>query len=52
MSDAGSVGVVRRAAEALGRRLDLAGDRIAELAIVSTELGTNLHKYATGGLVR
>jgi anti-sigma regulatory factor (Ser/Thr protein kinase) len=51
VTDAGSVGVVRRAAEALGRRLDLAGDRVAELAIVSTELGTNLHKYATGGLV-
>jgi anti-sigma regulatory factor (Ser/Thr protein kinase) len=51
VTDPGSVGVVRRAAEALGRRLDLAGERVAELAIVSSELGTNLHKYATGALV-
>src|SRR5207237_333202 len=50
-TDAGSVGVVRRAAGALGRRLDLAGERVAELAIVSTELGTNLHRYATSGLL-
>jgi len=51
VTDAGTVGAVRRAAEALARELDLPGERVAELAIVSAELATNQLRYTTDGLV-
>jgi anti-sigma regulatory factor (Ser/Thr protein kinase) len=51
VTDAGSVGVVRRAAENLGRALNLSAERVGELALVSAELTTNLHKYAVDAVV-
>jgi anti-sigma regulatory factor (Ser/Thr protein kinase) len=51
VTDAGSVGVVRRAATQLAAELDLTEERIGQLAIVSAELTSNLHKYATDGAV-
>jgi anti-sigma regulatory factor (Ser/Thr protein kinase) len=51
VTDAGTVGLVRRAATALGQQISLAEERLAELAIVSTELAGNLYKYATDGLI-
>ncbi|GAA2218499.1 SpoIIE family protein phosphatase [Micromonospora olivasterospora] len=40
---------VRRAAERLGRQLDIGDPRIADLAIVAAELTSNLVKYAEDG---
>ena len=51
VTDAGCVGVVRRAAEALAGQLNLSADRVGELALVSTELTTNLHRHAVDGVV-
>jgi anti-sigma regulatory factor (Ser/Thr protein kinase) len=51
VADAGAVGVVRRAATALATQLGLPANRVAELAIVASELASNLHKHADGGTV-
>jgi anti-sigma regulatory factor (Ser/Thr protein kinase) len=51
VSDAGTVGTVRRAATALGEELGLPGARVADLAIVAAELTSNLYKHATDGVV-
>ncbi|HET8681641.1 MAG TPA: ATP-binding SpoIIE family protein phosphatase [Micromonosporaceae bacterium] len=48
---AGTVGAVRRAATGLGEQLGLPERRIAELAILTTELASNLHKHARDGTV-
>lgn len=48
---AGAVGAVRRVATGLGERLGLPESRLAELAIVTTELASNLHKHADEGTV-
>lgn len=42
---------VRRAAERLGRQLDLGDRRIADLAIVAAELTSNLVKHADDGVL-
>jgi anti-sigma regulatory factor (Ser/Thr protein kinase) len=51
IDDAGAAGGVRRAAAALGAELGLTDNRVAELAILATEIATNLHRHADGGLV-
>lgn len=51
VDDAGAAGAVRRAAGALGRELGLDDGRIAELAILATEVATNLHRHADDGRV-
>jgi anti-sigma regulatory factor (Ser/Thr protein kinase) len=51
VSDAGTVGTVRRAATALGEELGLPAARIADLAIVAAELTSNLYKHANDGVV-
>jgi len=51
VQDAGAVGAVRRAATRLGQALGLAEARLADLAIVASELGSNLYKHADDGLV-
>ena len=51
VTDAGSVGVVRRAAAHLAAELELTEARLGELAIVSAELAGNLYKYAVDGVV-
>jgi anti-sigma regulatory factor (Ser/Thr protein kinase) len=51
VSDAGTVGAVRRAATALGQELGLPERRGADLAIVAAELTSNLHKHAVDGVV-
>lgn len=51
VSDAGSVGAVRRAATAVGESLGLSEKRLADLAIVATELASNLHKHTRDGVV-
>jgi anti-sigma regulatory factor (Ser/Thr protein kinase) len=45
------VGRVRRVATHLAERLAFPGDRVAEIALAVTEIGTNLHKHAGGGQV-
>lgn len=40
---------VRRAAERLGQQLELSGSRVADLAIVTAELASNLVKHAREG---
>jgi anti-sigma regulatory factor (Ser/Thr protein kinase) len=52
VSDAGTVGAVRRAAVALGQQVGLSERRLADLAIVAAELASNLHKHATDGAVQ
>ena len=42
---------VRRGATAIAEQLGLSERRIADLAIVATELGSNLHKHADDGVV-
>lgn len=49
--EAGSVGGVRRAATELGQCLGLPEDRVGSLAILATELTSNLHKHAREGSV-
>jgi len=49
--DEGAVGAVRRAATALGGELVLPAERVADLAIVATELVSNVHRHGTGGTV-
>jgi anti-sigma regulatory factor (Ser/Thr protein kinase) len=51
VSDAGSVGTVRRAAASMGEQLGLPQPRLADLAIVATELASNLYKHARDGVV-
>ncbi|HET8661838.1 MAG TPA: SpoIIE family protein phosphatase [Micromonosporaceae bacterium] len=51
MEGAGTVGAVRRAATGLGERLGLPERRVAELAILATEMVSNLHKHAHDGAV-
>lgn len=51
VSDAGSVGTVRRAAAAVGESLGLTEQRLADLAIVATELASNLYKHTRDGVV-
>jgi anti-sigma regulatory factor (Ser/Thr protein kinase) len=51
VDDAGTAGAVRRAATALGDRLGLPEQRQHELAILATELSTNLHRHAHAGQV-
>lgn len=51
ISDAGSVGSVRRAALALGHNLGLPPQRLADLTIVTSELASNLHKHADDGVI-
>lgn len=51
VADEGTAGTVRRAATALGEELVLPPARIADLAIVATELVSNVHRHATDGTV-
>ena len=51
VTDAGTAGTVRRAATKLGQDLGLPEPRVADLAIVATELTSNLHKHAVDGVV-
>ncbi|MBP1780309.1 anti-sigma regulatory factor (Ser/Thr protein kinase) [Micromonospora sp. HB375] len=44
-----TAGGVRRAAERLGRQLELSTDRVADLAIVTAEITSNLVKHAREG---
>ena len=49
--DATRVGAVRRAATALAAELGLAAHQVADLAIIATELSTNLVKHACEGMM-
>lgn len=49
--DATRVGAVRRAATAMASGLGLAAYRVADLAIIATELATNLVKHAHEGMM-
>ncbi len=51
VSDESATGAVRRAATNLGQELVMPAARVAELAIVASELVSNLHKHATDGVV-
>jgi anti-sigma regulatory factor (Ser/Thr protein kinase) len=51
MQDAGSVGAARRAATTAAAEVGLGPERTADLAIVATELASNLHKHAVEGVV-
>ena len=51
MTDAGSVGTARRAATSLATEVGLHTNRTADLAIVATELATNLVRHAVEGSV-
>jgi anti-sigma regulatory factor (Ser/Thr protein kinase) len=51
VEDPSAQGAVRRRAVELGERVGLDEDRVGELAIVATEVATNLVKYAEQGLV-
>ncbi|QFZ18263.1 ATP-binding SpoIIE family protein phosphatase [Saccharothrix syringae] len=51
VDEAAEVGRVRRTATHLAERLAFPGTRVAEVALAVTEIGTNLHKHATGGQV-
>jgi anti-sigma regulatory factor (Ser/Thr protein kinase) len=51
MQDAGSVGTARRAATAVAGRVGLTEERTADLAIVATELASNVHRHAVEGTV-
>jgi anti-sigma regulatory factor (Ser/Thr protein kinase) len=50
VQDAGAVGAVRRAAVGLGGDLRLPAQRLADLAIVATEIGSNLYKHTVDGM--
>lgn len=50
VTDAGSVGTVRRAATALGADLRLPEQRQADLAIIATEMASNLFKHGVDGV--
>lgn len=50
--EAGEVGAVRRAAVDLGQRLGLPEQRLGNLAILATELTSNLYKHAREGAVQ
>jgi anti-sigma regulatory factor (Ser/Thr protein kinase) len=50
VQDAGSVGAARRAATAIAAEMGLGEDRTADLAIVVTELASNLHRHAVEGV--
>lgn len=47
--DPGAAGALRRAATRIGESLGLPDSRIADLAIVASELGSNLYKHANDG---
>jgi len=49
VNDAGAVGAVRRSATSLGTAVGLPEQRVADLAIVATELASNLYKHADDG---
>jgi anti-sigma regulatory factor (Ser/Thr protein kinase) len=49
MTDASQVGMARRAASALGRRLGFDEQEAGKVALVVTEVGTNLVKHARDG---
>jgi anti-sigma regulatory factor (Ser/Thr protein kinase) len=49
--DASEIGEVRRAAAGLARRRGLAEDLVGRLALVATEMATNLLKHGGGGFV-
>lgn len=49
--DATRVGAVRRAATAMAAGLGLAAHQVADLAIIATELSTNLVKHAREGMM-
>jgi anti-sigma regulatory factor (Ser/Thr protein kinase) len=51
VEDPSAPGAVRRRAVELGERVGLGEDRVGELAIVATEVATNLVKYAEQGVV-
>jgi anti-sigma regulatory factor (Ser/Thr protein kinase) len=51
MTDAGSVGTARRAATSLATEVGLHTNRTADLAIVATELATNVVRHAVEGSV-
>ncbi|GIH15896.1 SpoIIE family protein phosphatase [Rugosimonospora africana] len=51
VSDAGTAGAVRRAATNHGRDLGLPEPRLADLALVASELASNLHKHAQEGVI-
>ena len=48
--DSSAIGEVRRAASLLARRSHVSEEDIGRLALVITELGTNLIKHASGGM--
>ena len=48
--DAGAVGSVRRAATGLAETVQLPAGKIADLAIVASELAGNLYRHATDGV--
>jgi anti-sigma regulatory factor (Ser/Thr protein kinase) len=49
VDDAGSVGAARRAAASVAADVGLAAERAADLAIVATELASNLYRHAVDG---
>lgn len=51
VEDTTAVGAVRRAADALARRLGFGEQRAAEVGIVATELASNLRKHADEGVM-
>ncbi|HEY1572059.1 MAG TPA: SpoIIE family protein phosphatase [Pseudonocardiaceae bacterium] len=51
VEDTTAVAAVRRAADALARRLGFAEQRVAEVGIVATELASNLRKHADEGVL-
>jgi len=50
VQDAGAVGAVRRTATRLGQALGLGEARLSDLAIVASELASNLYKHANDGV--
>jgi len=51
IEDVGSVGSARRAATGIAAVVGMPEERTADLAIVVTELASNLHRHAVGGML-
>jgi anti-sigma regulatory factor (Ser/Thr protein kinase) len=51
VEESSAVGAARRMASALAQRLGFSETRAAEIGLAVTELGTNLHKHATQGIL-
>ena len=51
VADESAVGELRRVGSQLGRTLEVSEETIGRIAVVASELGTNLVKHARGGLV-